>query len=257
MPWSQIPSAIGAIFRPLVPPSNPSPSTKAPQQQHRSSSPKWTVRSSNLAVLFCLTRAGPRRPALPLELVLLILAHPTRWLRTASASLPAAVHVSDAQQTILTLGPLTAHEIHLLRKIVFTFRSKDQGWSSYPADHGTFRGSWTWFQLVITPDAGADVAEQGKGDQREHVLQVNRHAGRVMEDYRLEFEAGDEIVDGLREGDTLAVSACAAYPGWRNFVEEAGMEIWSLDDLGGRECEVGGFLGTSELECRSRQRQGH
>lgn len=53
-----------------------------------------------------------------------------------------------------------------------------------------------------------------------------------MENYRIEFEVGDEIVDDLREGDTLTVDACASYNGWCNYVDKAGMEIWSLDDLG-------------------------
>jgi hypothetical protein len=35
---------------------------------------------------------------------------------------------------------------HPCRKIVFTFRSRDQGWGGHPQDRGSYRGSWTWFE---------------------------------------------------------------------------------------------------------------
>ena len=68
--------------------------------------------------------------------------------------------------------------------------------------------------------------------ERKYELCRNRHAGKHSEDYRREVEVGDEIMKSLREGDSLVVQACAMFPGWENFVEEAGMEVWSLDDLG-------------------------
>lgn len=35
------------------------------------------------------------------------------------------------------------------RKIVFYFRSNDQGWGGNPADRGTYNGSWTWFDAGL------------------------------------------------------------------------------------------------------------
>ncbi|KAK8132681.1 hypothetical protein PG999_000854 [Apiospora kogelbergensis] len=37
----------------------------------------------------------------------------------------------------------------LVRKIVFNIRSCDQGWGGGPNDHGTYRGSWTWFDAGL------------------------------------------------------------------------------------------------------------
>ena len=37
----------------------------------------------------------------------------------------------------------------LLRQWTLTTRSRDQGWSSFPADHGTYKNSWTWFDVSI------------------------------------------------------------------------------------------------------------
>ncbi|KAF3937172.1 hypothetical protein ABW19_dt0201353 [Dactylella cylindrospora] len=36
-----------------------------------------------------------------------------------------------------------------VRKLVFKIRSKDQGWSSYPRDKGTYRGSWSWLEVEL------------------------------------------------------------------------------------------------------------
>jgi len=37
----------------------------------------------------------------------------------------------------------------LLRNLTLITRSRDQGWSSFPADHGTYKNSWTWFDVSI------------------------------------------------------------------------------------------------------------
>lgn len=42
-------------------------------------------------------------------------------------------------------GPTDTLE-HPCRKIVFTLRSRDQGWGGQPQDRGSYRGSWTWFE---------------------------------------------------------------------------------------------------------------
>ena len=35
------------------------------------------------------------------------------------------------------------------RKIVFSFRSKDQGWTTQPDARGTYASSWTWFEAGL------------------------------------------------------------------------------------------------------------
>ncbi|KAL1865875.1 hypothetical protein Daus18300_006987 [Diaporthe australafricana] len=42
-------------------------------------------------------------------------------------------------------GPTDTLE-HPCRKIVFTLRSRDQGWGGQHHDRGTYNGSWTWFE---------------------------------------------------------------------------------------------------------------
>src|SRR6478735_2823695 len=36
-----------------------------------------------------------------------------------------------------------------VRKVVFTIRSKDQGWSSDTENRHTYNGSWTWFEAGL------------------------------------------------------------------------------------------------------------
>jgi len=38
---------------------------------------------------------------------------------------------------------------HPCRKIVFTIKSRDQGWGGDGRDRGTYHGSWTWFEAGL------------------------------------------------------------------------------------------------------------
>lgn len=39
--------------------------------------------------------------------------------------------------------------LHPVRKVVFSIRSKDQGWGGDSEDHHTYHGSWTWFEAGL------------------------------------------------------------------------------------------------------------
>ncbi len=211
-------------------------------------------------VMSILARPGARRPALPVETILHILSHPSRWIQWHQTSLESPLSVTSWERSKLVLcsPPLTARLIRQLRTVVFTFLAKDQGWSSYNADHGSYRNSWTWFEAAVLEENetespvereqnGLEAGGEQRRDQdesnheldplpktkRQH-LQTNRHAGRLAEAYRCELEAGQGILRDLKEGDKIALLAFAMYPGWVNHVEKAGLEIWKVDDL--REC---------------------
>ncbi|KAL8925760.1 MAG: hypothetical protein Q9172_002101 [Xanthocarpia lactea] len=202
-----------------------------------------TTHASNLATFFCLSRPSSCRPALPPELILQILTHPSRWLLHDSVSADPT-RVSNKEVPIATLRPFTAEEINLLRRIVFRFRSKDQGYSWDTQNHGTYAGSWTWFEAVVRRgdiDASddRDYPDHDGGEDRVKTrfeLQRNRHAGTQFESYEIVFEDGDErmteLKTALREGDVVELRACARFGAWVNQVEEAKVEVWCLDDLG-------------------------
>jgi hypothetical protein len=53
------------------------------------------------------------------------------------------------KQVLNTLGDDAATRGATCRKIVFTIRSHDQGWGGSAADKGTYRGSFTWFDVGL------------------------------------------------------------------------------------------------------------
>ncbi|KAL9065466.1 MAG: hypothetical protein Q9161_008227 [Pseudevernia consocians] len=219
----------------------------------------WTTHDSNLALLECLSTATPTRPALPTELILQIIDHPTRWVRLHSTTHPPS---ADPNKPIIVIRdrptgipvlytrPLLAREVERLRKIVFTFRSRDQGYSANPND-----GSWSWFEASLAQlptDEGVrgqviDAAtwtgsygwigewmerhDKGLEDQPRYKIQTNTHASTDIEDYSIGLADEHELVQRVTEGDRVVLWGCACYPGWENRVYEAEICVLGMDDL--------------------------
>lgn len=51
---------------------------------------------------------------------------------------------------------------HPCRKIVFNIRSHDQGWGGRHVDHGTYEGSFTWFDVGLQQLKGVDMSQVPK-----------------------------------------------------------------------------------------------
>ncbi|KAL8851939.1 MAG: hypothetical protein Q9221_003150 [Calogaya cf. arnoldii] len=208
--------------------STPSPAAPLPNKTH----------ASNLATFFCLSRPSPSHPALPPEIILQILAHPTRWLYSHS-KLASPTHISNREAPIITFRPFTTQQIKTLQRIVFRFQSKDQGWSNFHEQHGSYNGSWTWFEAVVRTGDNDGPADRSPEDtvKKRLELQRNRHAGMRLENYDVVFEHEDprmvELKSLLEAGDVLELRACARFPGWTNYVEQASVEMWCMDDLAG------------------------
>ncbi|KAA6407987.1 MAG: hypothetical protein FRX48_08338 [Lasallia pustulata] len=104
---------------------------------------------------------------LPNELVLAILDHAHTYLMLPPISLPRQtppLRISEDRHSIppfsgdkiiLATPPLTQATIRRIRKITITWLSKDQGWSSYPEQQGTYDGSWTYFDVALQPAISA------------------------------------------------------------------------------------------------------
>ena len=235
---------------------------------------EWTTHDSNIALYDCLSAKASNRPPLPPEIILQILKLPSRWVCVSVAS-PAdtpkskalAVHVAaqgggrTVTQVILSFPPLSAEIVKRLRRIEFTFTSKDQGWSSFRNDWGTYRNSWTWFEAGVRPTRSkVEMQTASHGEQegpnppandleryysqpenpyKRHLLQRNRHAGKELETYCIQIHYDDEFLQSLKEGDALDLLACAQYPGWMNQVAEYSIRLWLYDDL--KEAGVDGL----------------
>ena len=101
-----------------------------------------------------------------------------------------------------------------LKKVVVTVVSKDQGWSSYPSDHGTYRNSNTWFELSVgSPVEGSE--EKWRGE-----VVKNLHAHDDFKDHTIEI-SDEGLYEKAEGGDVLTVWAHARYSGWKNTVKKA------------------------------------
>ena len=221
----------------------------------------WTTHDSNLALFACLSTATPTRPALPTELILQILEHPSRWAQLDSRSLPPYVdlsqpiiHVRNRPTGIplLYTRPFSAREAKRLRQVVLAFRSSDQGWSSEPESGGSF----SWFEVGLAQVLRTDVEEGGQGQftrwitrsyewigdsverhgktletQPRYKIQSNMFAKKEPKDHTIELTNEHELVQRMQDGDRIVLWACACYPGWENRIYEAKISVWAMDDL--------------------------
>jgi len=93
------------------------------------------------------------------------------------------INISDGSVSYLTSEPIPSGK--RLKKVVVTVVSKDQGWSSFPDDHGTYRGSWTWFELSVGPPS----AESGERWRGEVVRNLHAHRSSRSTPSRFRTEA--------------------------------------------------------------------
>ena len=169
-----------------------------------------TLRDSNLELFRCLSNGCGKRPRLPPELIYQILASPSRWILLSSHSLSAPTSIGTGERIVVGTSPFDVTQIPLIREIVFTFTSKDQGWSSFPEDRGTFRNSWTWFEIGIVHDGKKKLTSKesdGGFSERIYYSQRNKHAWRDWESYCIRFNEDNELIADLEAGDAVVLWA--------------------------------------------------
>ncbi|CAI4211400.1 unnamed protein product [Parascedosporium putredinis] len=151
-----------------------------------------------------------------------------------------------------------------VRKVVFTLKSRDQGWGGGPS-HGMYEGSYTWFEAGVekfdidaqstdrstNPTTSSHIANSGRFSPAEHewrrvqpgcrtVTHDAYHhldlAGRrrerlpEAEDLTL-FGRGAGTGDGnfvrnLEVGDVITVWAKSRFPGWVNNVYSVKVSVY-------------------------------
>jgi len=118
------------------------------------------------------------------------------------------LRVSNDSIPYLVSQPIPAGK--MLKKVVITVISKDQGWSSHQSDHGTYQNSWTWFELSV----GSDSGERWRGE-----VVRNLHAHGDFKEHTIELSDG-ELYEKAESGDVLTVWALAKFSGWKNTVKK-------------------------------------
>ena len=100
-----------------------------------------------------------------------------------------------------------------LRKVVITIVSKDQGWSNYLEDYGTYRNSCTWFELSLG-SRSKDSEDKWCG-----LVVRNLHAHGNFKKHTVEM-VDKELYGRAESGDVLTVWALARSTGWKNTVKK-------------------------------------
>jgi len=101
----------------------------------------------------------------------------------------------------------------VLRKVVITVTSKDQGWSNHLEDYGTYRNSWTWFELSVgSPAPGSPEKWRG-------VVVRNLLAYHTYKEHTIEI-SDKKLYENAGSGDVLTVWAHAKFLGSTNMVRK-------------------------------------
>jgi len=200
------------------------------------------------------------RQKLPGDLIPLILDFAQYWDVVHSAHSPRPDRIGELQAPKLQTALIVPQHIPrgAIRRIRFITESRDQGWSSYPEDHGTYRGSWTWFETGIRGLDASNTEDQATllqpvDCQHRNALDVehrqlcmqdvtrykygsrsiatNIHAGVDFAKHVVEWDGYHEdddvrrMVKELKGGHRIEVSAHAKFPGWCNYVKFVTIEI--------------------------------
>lgn len=118
----------------------------------------------------------------------------------------------------------------MVRRVEFSITSHDQGWSSYAQWHGTYEGSWTWFEAEVRL-AGGTAAEAVDCVRRR--LSTNVHAEKRNRTHVVEWRYDEEdeesrsLVRSLVGASVISIVPWARFMGWENHVSCASIEIYS------------------------------
>ncbi|KAF3198731.1 hypothetical protein TWF106_004474 [Orbilia oligospora] len=98
-----------------------------------------------------------------------------------------------------------------VRKLVFRFKSYDQGWSSYGSFYGSFKGCWSWLDVEVWRKREVNEEKQEGDDEKgmyrvcESLLQRNKHAESDETEYEIvwrwdEDKLGEDHADKWEDG---------------------------------------------------------
>ncbi|KAJ5502602.1 hypothetical protein N7463_005476 [Penicillium fimorum] len=171
------------------------------------------------------------RQKLPSELVLEILEFAEYWVLSAVYREHSMDYTEDDCRDripYLTSQPIQGERFPV-QEIRIHIWSHDQGWSSYREDHGSFRNSWTWFDLGIERPPGRDDISKNENLR----LATNVHAKRETTYHRITYQRDQKLhwMQNLQAGDRISIIPRARFPGWRNTVKKASIEIYTTPVL--------------------------
>ncbi|KAH6698452.1 hypothetical protein BKA61DRAFT_707150 [Leptodontidium sp. MPI-SDFR-AT-0119] len=149
----------------------------------------------------------------------------------ASASRSEVLMINrDMPDKELYLEILTPADSPQVTKIIFTITSHDQGWSSFPHDHGAYMGSQSFFAADVW-GIGKDGKEEVASKRKRIVYNV--HASREWKKHVVVWERDGAKKDlkrwmeALRAGCAIRIYARATDWGWENHVAEIRVDVFA------------------------------
>jgi hypothetical protein len=102
-------------------------------------------------------------------------------------------------------------------RVVIRTETHDQGWSSYPEDHGTRNGSWTWIDLRVcrreAAHLGHNELELEHDCSTPYRVYTNIHAEKNWQsnETTLDLNSSHSLLEHMRPGDMLILCAEARW----------------------------------------------
>ncbi|KAI1073622.1 hypothetical protein F5B20DRAFT_597369 [Whalleya microplaca] len=176
-------------------------------------------------------RSRTQNEILPRHLVLSIMENARYWLKSEHSA--DSLEEYDEERAALGTAYLLTEPIQLapycvIQQVRISIRSHDQGWSSHSMHHGTYEGSYTWFEVGIQKSDGRWL--DLNFDER--LITRNIHASSQSRTHCIIFSHDDSTGTSswttlLELGDRVAVLPKAQFQGWVNYVQSANIEIFT------------------------------
>ena len=171
--------------------------------------------ASNPFVKVGLLYALLQRAGLPSDVARIVLRYAEEGYPSIHVSRAAVVTVPwhRGSDRLLRLAAKRAPPLFVPHAVEIELDGHDQGWSSFPENHNTLRGSYTWYELSCTNVKGC--------------VEVARNLHAVALWQRHSFTTADPpLLSALdRDRFELCLYARAQYPGWVNSSCEARMSV--------------------------------
>ncbi|MBW0509322.1 hypothetical protein O181_049037 [Austropuccinia psidii MF-1] len=129
--------------------------------------------------------------------------------------------------------------------------SHDQGWSDYTQDHGTYRNSWTWFEVAVFKSIKPHCPDSIENSYSDNSKEIDNEAGlnwhRICCNIHARYEftthnrtwlpnhpfiqelkhlLAEEQVSTEKKSVGIKVRAVAHYPGWMNSIQNMECKIY-------------------------------
>ncbi|KAH9812250.1 hypothetical protein DFH28DRAFT_979244, partial [Melampsora americana] len=141
-----------------------------------------------------------------------------------------------------SLGEVEDHQLRRLTakvmKIEWKIVSHDQGWSSYPEDHGTYTNSWTWTEATLY-DRSSTSTRLPTDHSLWYRVSTNIHARRQptlhqsiwYPDHPFLIDLNQRLSqisqsNPLNQSIGFVLAAVAQFPGWENTIESIQCSIF-------------------------------